>query len=185
MKFKGIKGVLAYTAAVFLISCAYPLYVFFAYPPVDEKETILHEIGEGFGEVGLWLLVFIYTRTLLKVALGKGKIAHRLLPDYHPSADLPFVNRFLGILNRTHIYIGVTTVAVILIHVVMMGVPMHILFFPAVIALVVWQGLFGLFLTWRYTPQQIRQFSYLVHAQFLTGIMIGIFAFFGHLLLEN
>jgi hypothetical protein len=67
----------------------------------------------------------------------------------------------------------------------MMGMPMHILFFPAVLALVIWQGLFGLFLSWRYTPAQLKKFSYLVHAQFVTGIMIGIFAFFGHILVES
>ena len=151
---------------------------------LDEKETMLNEIGEGFGEAGLWLLVFIYVRTLLKLLFAKGKIAQRILPDYHPAGDLPFINRLLGLLNRTHVYFRITAVAVILIHVPMMGVPMQILFFPAVIVLVVWQGLFGLFLIWRYTPQQVRKFSYLVHAQLLPGIMIGIFALFGHMLIE-
>ncbi len=33
---------------------------------------------------------------------------------------------------------------IILMHIVLMGVPMKILFFPAVLALVVWQGLFGI-----------------------------------------
>jgi len=185
LNLKGFKGVLIYTTAIFLLSAVYSLYVFFFYPPFDEKETKLHEIGEVFGEAGLWLLVFIYGRTLLKIIWGKGKIAQRLLPDYYPSSKLSVVNQFLGLLNRTHVYFGITAVAVILIHVAMMGIPMQILFFPALIALVVWQGLFGLFLTWRYTPQQIRKFSYLVHAQFLTGIMIGFFAIFGHMLIET
>jgi hypothetical protein len=170
---------------VFAVSAVYFLYIFLTYPPVPENETMLHEIGEVFGEAGIWLLVFIYGRTLLKLILGKGAIAHRLLPDYHPPPDLPIINRFLGLLNRTHVYFGITAVAVILIHIGMMGMPMHILFFPAVLALVIWQGLFGLFLSWRYTPAQLKKFSYLVHAQFVTGIMIGIFAFFGHILVES
>ena len=182
---KGFKGVLIYTAAVLFISVAYSIYLFFTYPPVPERETLFHEIGEGFGLVGLWLLIFIYGRTLLKLVLGKGAIARRLLPEYHPSADLPWFDRFLGMLNRTHVYVGITAVCVILIHIVLMGMPIQILFFPAVLVLVVWQGLFGLFLSWRYTPAQLKKFSYLVHAQFFTGIMIGIFAFFGHLLIES
>jgi hypothetical protein len=93
--------------------------------------------------------------------------------------------RLLVFLNRTHVYVGIATVAVILLHITLMGVPMRILFFPAVLALVVWQGLFGLFLTWRYTPKELKKFSYLVHAQFVTGIMIGIFAWFGHMLIDD
>jgi len=61
----------------------------------------------------------------------------------------------------------------------------HAELFPAVLALVVWQGFFGMFLTWRYSPKELKKFSCLFHAQFLTGIMIGIFAYFGHLLLDD
>jgi len=60
-----------------------------------------------------------------------------------------------------------------------------ILFFPAGVALVVWQGLIGMFLTWRYSPKEMKKFSYLVRAQFLTGILIGVFVYFGHLLIDD
>ncbi|SFN11735.1 hypothetical protein [Nitrosomonas communis] len=60
----------------------------------------------------------------------------------------------------------------------------HILFFPTLLALVIWQGIFGLFLTLHYTPTELRKFSYLVHAKFITGIAIGIFAIFGHILID-
>lgn len=182
---KGIKGVLIYTASVLLVSVVYFVYAYTVYPPTPERETYLHEIGEGFGEVGLWALLFIYGRTLLKIALGKGAIARRILPEYSPPPAAPVLQRLLGLLNRTHVYVGIATVAVILLHITLMGMPMNILFFPAVLILVIWQGLFGMFLTWRYSPRQMRQFSYLVHAQFFTGIMIGIFAWFGHLLIEH
>lgn len=184
MMSKSLRSFLIYTVFVLLISVVYFLYAFMVYPPIPEQETFLTEIGEGFGEIGLWALLFIYARTLLKLVMGKGKLANRLLPDYSPPA-ISIFQQLLGILNRTHIYVGVATVAVILLHIVLMGVPMNILFFPAVLALVIWQGLFGLFLTWRYTPKDLKKFSYLVHAQFLTGIMIGIFAYFGHLLIDS
>jgi hypothetical protein len=182
---KSIKGILIYTAIVLFCSVVYFVYANMVYPPTPERETFLSEIGEGFGEVGLWALLFIYARTLLKLVLGKGAIARRILPDYSPPAAASVLQQLLGFLNRTHVYVGIATVAVILLHIALMGVPMKILFFPAVLGLVVWQGLFGLFLTWRYTPKELKKLSHLVHAQFLTGIMIGIFAWFGHLLIDD
>jgi hypothetical protein len=182
---KSIKGIFIYTAIVLIASIMYFAYAYTVYPPTPERETFLSEIGEGFGEIGLWALLFIYARTLLKLALGKGAFAKRLLPDYSPPAAASVLIHLLGFLDRTHIYVGIAAVAVILLHIGLMGIPMQILFFPAVLALVVWQGLFGLFLTWRYSPKELKKLSYLVHAQFLTGIMIGIFALFGHLLIDS
>jgi len=182
---KSTKGILIYTAIVLFASVVYFIYAYTMYPPIPERETVLSEIGEGFGEVGLWALIFIYARTVLKLMMGKGAFAKRLLPDYSLPAAAPIFEHLLGFLNRTHVYVGVATVAIILLHIALMGVPMEILFFPAVLALVVWQGIFGMFLTWRYSPKQLKKFSYLVHAQFLTGIMIGIFAYFGHLLIDD
>lgn len=182
---KSIKGILIYTASVLIASALYFGYAYTVYPTPPERETFLSEIGEGLGEVGLWALLFIYARTLLKLVMGKGPLAKRLLPDYSAPVAASLFQQLLGFLDRTHVYVGIATVAIILLHIAMMGIPMQILFFPAVLALVIWQGVFGLFLTWRYTPQELKKLSYLVHAQFLTGIMIGIFAYFGHLLIDN
>ena len=182
---KSIKGILIYTAIVVVASIVYSTYVYTTYPPTPERETFLSEIGEGFGEVGLWALIFIYARTLLKLVMGKGAFAKRILPEYSPPAAASIFQQLLGFLNRTHVYVGIATVAIILLHIVLMGMPMKILFFPAVLVLVVWQGLFGMFLTWRYSPKELKKFSHLVHAQFLTGIMIGIFSYFGHLLIDD
>ena len=182
---KGIKGILIYTAIVLLVSVIYFVYAYSVYPSIPERETFLSELGEGFGEVGMWALLFIYARTLLKILLGKGALSRRLLPDYNAPIEITLFNRLLNILNRTHVYVGIATVAVILLHIAMMGLPLHILFFPAVLALVIWQAVFGLFLSWRYSPKELKKFSYLVHAQFATGIMIGVFAYFGHLLIDD
>lgn len=180
---KSIRGVLIYTAIVLFVSIVYFFYAYTMYPPTPERETFLSEIDEGFGTVGLWALLFIYARTLLKLGINKSPFVIRLLPDDTPAKSL--LQQVLGFLNRTHIYIGIATVAIILLHIALVGMSMKILFFPAVLALVVWQGLFGMFLTWKYSPKELRKFSYLVHAQFLTGIMIGIFAYFGHLLIDD
>jgi hypothetical protein len=182
---KSIRGILIYTAIILIASIVYFVYAYTVYPPIPERETFLSEVGEGFGEVGLWALLFIYARTLLKLLMGKGALVKRILPDYSPPATASIFQQLLGLLDRTHIYVGIATVAIILLHIALMGLPMKILFFPVVLALVVWQGLFGMFLTWRYSPKELKRFSYLVHAQFLTGIMIGIFAYFGHLLIDD
>lgn len=182
---KELKRVLLFTAAVSLLSIAYYIYALLSYPPVEESETFLSEVGESFGEIGVWLLLFIYFRTILKLLLGKGPIAKRVLPEYTPPIDPKPFNRLIHFLDRTHIYFGISAVAIILLHILLMGIPMKILFFPAVLILVVWQGVFGMFISWRYTPEKLKEFSYLVHAQLFTGIMIGIFAYFGHVLIDD
>jgi len=182
---KGVKKIFAFTAVIFIISTGYYFYALFVYAPIEENETFLSEIGEGFGEIGLWLLLFIYFRTLIKLLLGKGSISKRILPEYSPAIDPKLFNKLIHFLDRTHIYFGISAVAVILLHIALMGIPMRILFFPAVLTLVIWQGLFGIFISWRYTPKEFRKFSYLVHAQLLTGIMIGVFSYMGHLLIDD
>ncbi len=184
---KNIKGILIYTVVLFFISSVYFVYAYFAYPVVEERETFLTELGEVFGKIGLVALLFIYFCAALKLVLGEGKMAQRLLPDYVSPVNSSTLNQLLVFLDRTHVYVGIATVAIILLHIGMMGITRysHILFFPALLVLVIWQGLFGLFLTWHFTPDELKKFSHLVHAQFVTGIAIGIFALFGHLLIDD
>lgn len=184
---KNIRGILIYTALISIISLAYFIYAYTVHPIPGERETFLTEIGEGFGQAGLGLLIFIYARTLLKLLIGKGQLAQRLLPDYTPQVDSTWLDRLLAWLNRTHIYFGIVAVAVILLHITLMDFSRynHILFFPALLGLIIWQGIFGMFLTLRYSPVELKKFSYLVHAQFVTGIAIGVFALFGHWLIDD
>ena len=87
-------------------------------------------------------------------------------------------------LKTTHVFVSIAAIAVILLHIAMIGLHAEILFFPAVLALVLWQAGFGFFLTWRFSPQDLKKASHFVHAQFLTGIMLGIFSLFGHHLID-
>lgn len=179
------KSILIFTAIVFLTSFGYFLSIYQNRPDDHESETFLSEIGEFFGTLGIWALVIIYGRTLLKLAIGKGGVAQRLIPDEYDVSAIPIFKTLLNFLNRTHVFVGIAAIAVILLHIAILGLHPEILFFPAVLALVVWQGVFGFFLTWRYSPQDLKKASYFVHAQFLTGIMIGIFSLFGHLLVDD
>ena len=179
------KRLVLYTLIILIVSVVYFVYAYTTYPPTPENETFLSEVGEGFGVVGLWGLLFIYGRTVLKLLMGKGSLAKRLVPDYTPPETVSIFQFLLTFLNKTHNHVGIATVAVILIHITLTGGLTSNLFFIAVLALIIWQALFGLFLSWRYTPKELKKFAYLVHAQFLTGIMIGIFAIFGHLLIDS
>lgn len=182
---RNLKSILIFTAIVFFTSFGYFLSIYQNQPEDHERETLLSEIGEIFGTLGLWALVIIYGRTLLKLAIGKGGIAQRLVPDEFDVSAIPPFKTLLNLLNKTHVFVGIAAIAVILLHIVILGLHPEILFFPAVLVLVVWQGVFGFFLIWRYSPQDLKNASYFVHAQFLTGIMIGIFSFFGHLLVDD
>jgi hypothetical protein len=182
---KGLKTFLAYSAAVLLLSVAYYGYVLSSHPPSPERETFLTEAGEGVGEVALWVFVFIYVRTAIKLIMGKGPLARRLLPDYSAPASASYLGYLVVYLDRTHIYFGAAAVALVLVHAAFMGLRTDILFFPIVLALVLWQGLFGMFLSWRRTPRDLRRWSYFVHAQLVTGVAIGVFAYFGHLLIDD
>jgi hypothetical protein len=182
---KNLKQLLLFTACVFLTSLGYFLAIYPNRAEDPEHETFLHEIGEVFGTFGVWALAIIYGRTLVKLAFGEGGLAQRLVPDEYAGPALTPFKALLNLLNRTHVFVGVAAIAVILLHIAMVGLHADILFFPAVLALVLWQGVFGFFLTWRFSPQEFKKAAYVVHAQFLTGIMIGIFSLFGHLLLND
>ena len=182
---KKLKSILIFTATVFLISLGYFLSIYPNRPEDPDHETWLREMGEVFGTLGVWALVIVYGRTLFKLAFGQGGLTQRLVPDEYDVSALPPFKALLNVLNSTHVYVGIAAIAVILLHIAMVGLHAEILFFPAVLALVLWQGVFGFFLTWRFSPQDLKKTAYVVHAQFLTGIMIGIFSVFGHLLLDD
>ncbi len=181
----GLKRFLLYSGVVLIVSVAYFAYVWTVHSPSPERETFLSEIGEGVGEVAMWAFVFIYTRTALKLTMGKGPIAKRLLPQYSAPESFSRLQRLIVYLDRSHIYFGVAALALALIHIGLMGLRPQILFFPLVLALIVWQGVFGLALSWRGAPRDLKRWSYSVHAQLVTGVMIGVFAYFGHMLIED
>jgi hypothetical protein len=179
-----LRKLLIYTGLVVAISVAYFVYAFTQFSQTTERETFLSELGEGVGELAMWALVFIYLRTALKLVMGKGAISRRLLPEYTAPPAASIFKKLVVWLDRTHVHVGIASTALILLHVVLMGAPLSNLFFPAVLALVAWQTMFGFFLRWRSISKDIRKLSFSVHAQLLTGVMMGVFAYFGHLLVD-
>jgi hypothetical protein len=59
----GLMRIIIFTVVTVVLSTGYYIYALNLYPGVEESETFLFEIGEEMGELGLWLLVFIYFRT--------------------------------------------------------------------------------------------------------------------------
>jgi len=57
----GIKGIFGCTAIVLFSSMVHFVCAYTIYPPTPGRET---SPGEGFGEVGLWALLFIYARSM-------------------------------------------------------------------------------------------------------------------------
>lgn len=180
-----LRKFVLYSGAIIVIAVGYYLYVVSVHPPSPQRETFLSEIGQAIGEIALWAFVAIYFRTLVKITLGKGALSRRLLPDYSAPNTGSIGQRALAFLDRTHVYLGIAAIALTLLHIGLMGLHSEIWFFPAVLALVLWQAGFGFFLSWRRTPQDLKRWSYFVHAQLITGVAIGIFAYFGHLLLDD
>jgi len=174
---------LVYTLITILMAIGY-YWTMAGYSPPDHPETFLSEIGEEIGEVALWLLLFIYARTLLKLIATKGSFAQRLIPEPLEGFSRSIIQTLLIPLNKTHAYVGIATLALIFLHIALVGWHLEIVLFQVVLGLLIWQGLFGFFLRWRFSPRQLKQFSYLVHAQFVTGIMIGIFSYVGHWLVD-
>jgi len=182
---KKLKNIFIFTVLVTLGSFIYFVLVYGRYQGHDEEESMLTEIGEGIGGLGLLALALIYGRTVLKLIFGKGALAERILPEIYEDLTRPLLKTILSLLNKTHLHVGVTAIALVALHALFVGISDQNLLLYGVLVLMAWQGLFGFFISWRYSPKQLRKLSYLVHAQFLTGIMIGIFSFFGHLLARD
>ena len=180
-----LKRLSAFTAGVLVVGIAYYLYVLSVHPPSPERETFISEIGEGIGEVALWVFVAIYVRTAVKLLLGKGPMARRLLPNYQAPAAASFLDRMVVWLDRTHVFLGIAAVVLVLLHIALLGLHPAIWFFPVVLALVLWQAVFGIFLSWRGSPRDLRKFAFGVHAQLATGVAISVFAYLGHLLIDE
>jgi len=180
-----IRKLIGFSCAIFVVAVTYYLYVLNVHPPSPERETFLSEIGEGVGEITLWMFIAIYVRTVAKIAFGKGPFSRRLLPDYTPPAAGSVVQTAIHYMDRTHVFLGIAATMATLLHIGLLGLHAEILFFPVVLALVLWQSCFGFFISWKKTPKNLKRWSYYVHAQLITGIAIGILAYFGHLLLDD
>jgi len=143
-------------------------------------------LGEVLGPAGLFLLVFIYARTAFKLLVRKGPFWERLAPfnvDYGKIKTAS--GKILFYLNKSHPYFGAAAIAVVYSHCYLISRFYNLLPLRIVLALLAWQGAWGLVLKTRTAPAFLKKRGHLFHSQWITGLLILIFAGLGHYLLMN
>ena len=176
------KGLIPFTVVVIGLSSLLFFYLYLGKEPTPEVHGFRKEIAEGLGTVGLCALAIIYGRSMLKLILNEGTLLQRFIPDDHYELSMSASRKLLAFLNRTHKYVGATTIVLMPGHALLMGTARWNPFLVSVLCLLAWQGVFGLFLVVRFPSSTLKQYGHLAHAQLFTGVMIGVFAAFGHLL---
>lgn len=176
------EGIIPFTIVITGLSLLLFFYLYLGREPIAEVHGFRKELAEGFGSMGLWALLLIYGRSGMKMMLNDGSFLQRFIPDDHIDLSLSVSRKVLGFLNRTHKYVGAVALVVFISHALLMGTIRWNLFLEMVLLLLLWQGLFGIFLVVRFAPGSFKRYGYPVHAQLFTGVMIGVFAAFGHLL---
>lgn len=182
IKFDPKPKLIPFAIGVTILSFLLFIYLYPGREPIAETHSFRSELGEGFGTIGLYALAIIYGRSLLKIALNEGALLQRFIPEYFHGLSVSTSRKALNILNRTHKYVGATGLALLSGHAILMETARWNFFLEMVLFLLLWQGTFGLFLVARFPPASLKHYGYLVHAQLFSGVMIGIFAAFGHLL---
>ena len=151
-----------------------------------ESESNLSELGEFLGSLGYFFLILVYTRTALKLIVVKKYFWQKLEPleiDY--SQLKSFLEKLLYFFNKAHAYFGTLTIVAIFMHCYLTSSFLDNLLLRLVLVLLAWQGIFGAFMQFKYTPASLKRKSYLFHAQLITGLLILILAGFGHLLMGD
>jgi len=143
---------------------------------------IRKDLAEGFGMVGLIGLILIYSRSVLKILLEEESLLSRFIPASVYDNLIGRLKKTLKFMNRSHRYLGMAAVIVFPIHALLMGVNQWNPFLILVLVVIAWQGIFGLLLASSLKSPWVKRYSRLYHAQLFTGVMIAIFAGFGHLL---
>ncbi len=150
------------------------------------NRTALGRIGDTFGKIGLLVLALVYARSVLKIIVHTDAFWKRLEPFNADNFDIKKVStKILIFLNKSHIYLGILAITLIFMHCYLTGSYRDNLLLQIVLGLLAVEGISGLILKLKYSPGELKQKSYLVHRQFIVGMMLIIFAIFGHLILRR
>jgi len=179
---KSRNRLLLFFAAVLLLGAV----IFFSFFPQEPGDDVDRALGEALGPIGFSLLVFVYARTAFKLLVRRDSFWKRLEPfniDYGRIKTLS--GKILFYLNKSHPYFGVAAIAVIYFHCYFISRFYNLLPLRIVLALLAWQGVWGLVLKTRMAPAFLKRKGHLFHSQLITGLLILIFAGLGHFLLMN
>jgi hypothetical protein len=180
-KFDLKQGIIPFTIGLTIVSSLYFVYLYHGHKPPDETETFLKELGDGLGSVGLYAMGVIYARSVLKLLINEGTMLQRFIPVYQ-DLSISLSRRLLTLLNRYHKHVGAAAVGLLTGHALLVGVAKWNPFLILLLVIIIWQGGFGIFLVTRFPVASLKRYSYVVHSQLFSGVMIGVFAAFGHLL---
>ncbi|MBU0486164.1 MAG: hypothetical protein KKB30_16790 [Proteobacteria bacterium] len=176
------QGLIPFSILVVGISSLLFLYLYLGKEPTVEIHGFRKEVAEIFGMAGFCALALIYGRSILKLILNEGTFLQRIIPDDHYDRSLSASRKLLAFLNRTHKHVGATAIVIMATHALLMGPARWNPFLISVLCLLAWQGIFGIFLVVRFPINTLKKHGRMAHAQLYTGVMIGVFAAFGHLL---
>lgn len=151
-----------------------------------EDEAFARALGEGLGVTGFSLLVLVYARTAFKLLVRRDAFWKRLEPfniDY--GAIKTASGKILFYLNKTHPYFGAAAIVVVYSHCYVISRFYNLLPLRLVLALLAWQGIWGLVLKTGPAPAFLKRKGHLFHSQLITGALILAFAALGHYLLQG
>jgi hypothetical protein len=152
-----------------------------------KNRSLLRGIGKNLGSLGFIALALVYARSVLKIAIRQDSFWKRLQPlgidEYFDVKK--FSTKLFIVLNRTHAYLGVLAIVLIFLHCYLTGSYKDNLLLQIVLVLMALEGILGFMMKFRYSSVELKKKSYLIHRQFVIGMMILVFAAFGHLILGD
>lgn len=149
-----------------------------------KTRTALGKFGNTLGVIGFFALTLAYARSVLKIIVRTDTFWKRLEPLHPEQFEVKKIStKILIFLNKTHSYLGVLAIALIFMHCYLTGSYLDNLLLQIVLVLLAVEGISGFVLKLKYTTTELRQKSFLIHHQFLIGIMLVILAILGHLIL--
>jgi hypothetical protein len=150
------------------------------------NRTALGRFGNLLGIIGVFALALVYARSVLKIIVHTDTFWKKLEPMNLENIDLKNVStKILILLNKTHTYLGVVAVALIFLHCYLTGSYLDNLLLQIVLVLLAVEAISGFVLKLKYASAELKQKNYLIHRQFVIGVILIILTIFGHLILER
>jgi hypothetical protein len=178
-------SLIIFAVMVLLCAAVYILYIYLqgqGYAIGDDR--FIRGFGEWLGLAGLSMLIVVYARTAFKLLVRKDSFWKRLEPFNIDYARIKTVSgKILFYLNKSHPYFGVSAIALVYLHCYFISRFYNLLPLRLVLALLAWQGVWGLVLKTRIAPAFLKKRGHLFHSQLITGALILLFAGLGHFLL--
>jgi hypothetical protein len=178
---------IVFAGTVLLCAAAYILYVYLqGHASALGDDRFIRHFGRQLGPVGIYFLIFVYARTAFKLLVRKDSFWKRLEPFNIDYARIKTASgKILYYLNKSHPYFGIAAIVLVYFHCYFISQFYNSLPLRLVLALLAWQGVWGLVLKTSIAPAFLKKRGHLFHSQLITGALILTLAGLGHYLLGN